>query len=444
MRRVLQATICVMVVWFGLFELGGFLAYKGEAAREQDIVQASAAGSSAVFYEAKPLLAKQTSYENKVIQESGKADPAAAAPNPDSKGKGAAPIDPNQKILYLTFDDGPSKNTVQVLDILKKEGITATFFVLGEHVLQQPKIAKRIIEEGHSIGNHSFNHKYEKLYGSFAEFADQVMKTDEAIYRTTGVRTTLFRAPGGTYTNFDQSYFDAMAAAGYQVHDWNVDSGDSKRVGVPASEILSAIKSSKLANTLNVLLHDSAGHAESVKALPEIIKYYKSKGYSFAKITDQIEPIQFRVAKQLKWSRALATQPEKAKLVQFSEKLDQSSKLAQAEKNAPSLILHRGQESLTLGAKDYILRDGSIEVSLLKLTKWIYGSVEFDMDHGAIEGYIDGNRVLALPSPANQSTARQADEIVVPVRSTLQKFGMEITKYIYNDRQREIWMTEQT
>src|SRR4029453_11475706 len=132
---------------------------------------------------------------------------------------------------------------------LKKEGISATFFMLGEHVLQQPKIVKRIIEEGHAIGNHSFNHKYERLYGSFSEFAEQVMKTDEAIYRTAGVRTTLFRAPGGTYTNFDQSYFDAMAAAGYQVHDWNVDSGDSKRIGVPASEILSTIKSSKLGST---------------------------------------------------------------------------------------------------------------------------------------------------------------------------------------------------
>jgi peptidoglycan/xylan/chitin deacetylase (PgdA/CDA1 family) len=441
MRRVLLATICVMVVWFG-FEIGGFTSYKGEAAGERENVQASEAAASATYYVAKSFLAKQTSYENDVKQASGKAEPSTAAPQ--NGREEAVPVDPNQKILYLTFDDGPSKNTEQVLDILKKEGISATFFMLGEHVLQQPKIAKRIIEEGHSIGNHTFNHKYEQLYGGFAEFAEQIMKTDEAIYRTTGVRTTLVRAPGGTYSNFDQSYFDAMAAAGYQVHDWNVDSGDSKRIGVPASEILSTIKSSKLAHTLNVLLHDSGGHAESVKALPDIIKYYKSKGYAFAKLTDQIEPIQFKVAKKLKWTRVQATKLEKAKLVQFSEKLGQSVLLAQTKNNAPSLILHRGQESLTLDAKDCVLRDGSIEVSLFKLTEWVYGSVEFDMEHGAIEAYVDGNRVLALPSQTNQTSAEQKDEIVVPVRSTLQKFGMEITKYIYNERQREIWVTEQT
>src|SRR4030095_15736516 len=114
------------------------------------------------------------------------------------------------------------------------------------------------------------------------------------------------------------------------------------------------------------------------------------------KITDQIEPIQFKVAKKLKWTRAKATQPEKAKLVQFSEKLGQSSMLAQEEKNAPSLILHRGQESLTLEKNDYVLRDGSIEVSLLKLTEWIYGSVEIDLEHGAIEAFVDGNRVFSL------------------------------------------------
>ncbi|WP_169086013.1 polysaccharide deacetylase family protein [Paenibacillus sp. PL91] len=443
MRRVLLATIGVMVVWFGLFEMGGFTAYKSEGANEREIVQArEAVASFTTYYEAKPLLAKQVSYENDVKQESGKAEPSVTAPQNDREE--AAPVDPNQKILYLTFDDGPSENTEQVLNILKQEGISATFFVLGEHVLKQPKIAKRIVEEGHSIGNHTFNHKYERLYGGFAEFAEQIMKTDEAIYRTTGVRTTLVRAPGGTYSNFDRSYFDAMAAAGYQVHDWNVDSGDSKRIGVPASEILTTIKNSKLAKTLNVLLHDSAGHAESVKALPAIIKYYKSKGYAFAKLTDQIDPIQFKVAKKLKWTRAQATKLEKAKLVQFSEKLGQSVLLAQTKNNAPSLILHRGQESLALGAKDYVLRDGTIEVSLFKLTEWVYGTVEFDIDHGAIEAYVDGNRVLALPSQASQTSTEQADEIVVPVRSTLQKFGMEITKYIYNEQQREIWVTEQT
>lgn len=426
MRRMLQAAICVLAVWFGLFEIGGFAAFKGGTAGEREVVQASAASASVTRYEAKPLPSEQLSYEPGLLNRGKPATAAAALPK-------------DQRLVYLTFDDGPSENTEQVLDILKQEGISATFFVLGEHVLQQPETAKRIIEEGHSIGNHTFNHKYEHLYGSFAGFAEQVMRTDEAIYRTTGVRTTLFRAPGGTYSNFDQSYFDAMAAAGYQVHDWNVDSGDSKRQGVPASEIVITIKGSKLADKLNVLLHDSIGHAESVKALPEIINYYRSKGYAFAKITDQVKPIQFTIAKKLKWSRAQATKMEIGKLSQFAEKLGRSSLPAQAEKDKPSLILHRGQQSLVLEPGEYRLRNGSIEVPLQKLTEWVQSSVETDTDDSALEAK-DGDRVVTMPDSAVK--APQAEQVVVPVRAALQNFGIEITSYVYNDQQREIWVTE--
>ena len=434
MRRIWQAAICTMVLWFGLFELGGFAVYEGGAAGEQEIVQASGAATTAAYYETKPVPAEQASYEPGKRLKLDKPVKAAAAPPKI-----------NQKLLYLTFDDGPSENTEKVLNILKQEGIMATFFVLGEHVLQKPEIAKRIVAEGHSIGNHTFNHKYEILYGSFADFSAQVMKTDDAIFRSTGVRTTLFRAPGGTYSNFDKGYFDAMAAAGYQVYDWNVDSGDSKRVGVPASEILTTVKGSKLADKLIVLLHDSAGHAESVKALPAIIKYYKSKGYAFAPITDQVEPIHFKVAKKLKWSRAQVSRPEKIKLVQFSEKLGRSIKPiqpAQVKKDMPDLILHRGQESLVFRAGEYSLSKGTIEVPLLKLTEWVEGKPESELDDGASKAYASGDRMLPGPSPAGKAADGKAEPAVAPVRATLKKFGIEITSYIYNDQQREIWVTE--
>lgn len=436
----MQAVICVMIVWFGMFELGGWAVYKGEAAREAEFVPASVSAASVSYYEAQPLLTEPASYESgKELEREKPAVKTAALPEDRVE---AASQKPNQKVVYLTFDDGPSKNTEKVLTLLKEEGIQATFFVLGEHVLQQPEIAKRIVEEGHSIGNHTFNHKYEKLYGSFTEFADQVTKTDEAIYRTTGVRTTLFRAPGGTYSNFDQGYFEAMAAAGYQVHDWNVDSGDSKRRGVPASEIIATVKGSKLADKLNVLLHDSTGHEESVKALPAIIKYYKSKGYSFAPLTDKIKPIQFTVAKKLKWSRAKVTESQKTKLAQFSEALGNSSRQAQAEQKEPVLILHRGEERLELQPAEYGVSKGAIEVSLLKLTEWIGGTAEMDLDNGVIETFMNGNRVFWLTDLADRPSNQPAEQIVVPVRETLKKFGIGITSFVYNDEQREIWITE--
>ncbi|WP_114378102.1 polysaccharide deacetylase family protein [Paenibacillus prosopidis] len=440
MRQIVQAAICVMFVWFGMFDLGGWAVYKGEAAREAEAVPASMHSASVSYYEAQPLLTEPVSYESgKELEREKPVVKAAALPNDRAE---ALSQESNQKVVYLTFDDGPSKNTEHVLSLLKKEGIKATFFVLGEHVLEQPKIAKRIAREGHSIGNHTFNHKYERLYGSFTEFADQVMKTDEAIYRTTGVRTTLFRAPGGTHSNFDQGYFDAMAAAGYQVHDWNVDSGDSKRRGVPASEIIATVKGSKLADKLIVLLHDSAGHEESVKALPAIIKYYKSKGYSFAPLTDKVEPIQFTVAKKLKWSREKVTESQRAKLAHFSEALGRSSRQAQAEQKEPVLILHRGEERLELQPAEYGVSKGAIEVSLLKLTEWIGGTAETDLDNGVIEAYMNGNRLLWLTGLADRPSNQPAGQIVVPVRETLKKFGIGITSFVYNDEQREIWITE--
>ncbi|MDQ8733854.1 polysaccharide deacetylase family protein [Paenibacillus sp. LHD-38] len=436
MRRMLKVAICAMIMWFGLIELGSFTGDQSNAAKERETVQASEAATAA-HYEAKPLLAAHASNETK--QQSGKDQPANTEVKP-SDSESAEMAEANQKIVYLTFDDGPSKNTEQVLDILKQEGISATFFVLGEHVLGQPEIAKRIIAEGHAIGNHTYDHKYERLYGRFSEFAEQVMKTDKAIYQTTGVRTILFRAPGGTYTNFDQGYFDAMAAAGYQVHDWNVDSGDSKRQGVPASEILTTIKGSKLASKLSVLLHDSAGHTESVKALPAIIKYYKSKGYAFAKITDEVAPIQFKAAGKLKWTRAHVTKTEITKLTQFSEKLSRESSLAQAAKNEPELIVHRGEGKLVLKSGEYSITSGAIEVSLRKLTEWVGGSLLLDVENGLIDAYYDGNRVLSLTSKEIH-TSREG-QVIVPVRAALQKFEIQITKYVYNDQQREIWLSE--
>ncbi len=447
MRRMMKAGVCTLVVWFGLFGLGGPALYSGDAASEREVVQASAGMGPIAESGAKPVLIEQISYEPGKPSE-GDAFPEAASLSENNKAA-AAPQEQeqkqnqkqNEKLLYLTFDDGPSENTKQVLDILKREGIAATFFVLGEQVLKQPEIAKRIVAEGHAIGNHTFNHKYDRLYGSFAEFAGQVMKTDEAIYKTLGIRTTLFRAPGGTYSNFDQGYFDAMAEAGYQVHDWNVDSGDSKRVGVPAAEILSTIKKSKLAATLNVLLHDGKGHAESVKALPAILKYYKSKGYTFVPLTDQVKPIQFNVAKQLKWDRAKVSKPEKQSLIAFSEKLGRNSLLGQAEPNAPSLILHRGEQRLELSKEEYRLRNGSIEVPLLKLSEWVGGITKLDLEHGIIEAYYDGNQVLKLSSQTGKMTVEQSERMAVPVRATLEKFGIIITSVVYNDQQREIWLS---
>lgn len=425
-RKWLRAAVCAMVIWFGLFEFGtgGPAAYKGDMLRELDKVEAKSAPTIFSVSEKEPLLASAITYANgQMAGQNNQLSYEVDGPLESNKSINGNSDEQNnrietklskgkEKIVYLTFDDGPSKNTEQVLKILEKENIKATFFVLGEQVLKQPKLSKQIVEAGHFIGNHTFNHKYASVYGSFAEFSNQVMKTDEAIYETVGVKTNLFRAPGGTYRNFDQGYFNAMAAAGYQVHDWNVDSGDSKRKNVPASEILTTIKGSSLVNKLVVLLHDGTGHEESVKALPAIIKYYRGKGYSFAPLTEKIEPIQFRVADSLKWDRAKVTDKQAEQLALFSEKLSEKALLAGKEKELPSLILHRGEGKLELKPDEYRLNKGAIEVSKLRLTEWISELAEL-----------------------------KVTEPVIPIRATLQKIGISITSFVYNDQQREIWLT---
>lgn len=359
-----------------------------------------------------------------------------AGANATAGGQGGNPSD---KVVYLTFDDGPSQYTAEVLSILKREGVPATFFLLGQQVERYPDMVKQIVSEGHAIGNHTYNHVYKELYGSFRNFADQIMRTDDAINKAAGIRTTLVRAPGGTYSNFDQGYFDGLKSAGYQVHDWNVDSGDSKRIGVPASEIIANVHGSKLANTLNVLMHDGTGHAETVKALPAIIAYYKKLGYTFATLNEQVEPMQFKLASQTKWSRGKVTEADKTTLVQFASKLDRTRSIAMAPKSDPVLVIHRGDQTLELQPTEYKLLNGSIRVPLDKLSDWLGGTAELDEKEGVVAVSFEGRQWFWLMDSWPPAAGEEA-KLDVPIRATLAQFGMEIESYVYTKEQREVWI----
>jgi len=223
--------------------------------------------------------------------------------------------------VYLTFDDGPSKLTPSILDLLAESDIRATFFVLGEKVVQYPELAKRIVKEGHSIGNHSYNHIYQELYQHPENFVDQVVDTAHAIYDTTGVVPYLFRAPGGTYGNFDSSYLKAVEAAGYTIYDWNVDSGDSRSRDVTAEEILATIKNAVVTERMIVLLHDSATHAETLAALPDIIEYFQSLHYEFLTITEETAPITSRLSESIKWDRKVMSDKQAKRLKEQMEQI---------------------------------------------------------------------------------------------------------------------------
>ena len=194
------------------------------------------------------------------------------------------------KVAYLTFDDGPDdKNTPAVLDVLKEAGVKATFYVTGRQAEAHPDVLQRIYDEGHAIGNHSYDHRYEKLYPDVNGFLAEMERTDEIIYGILGVRPLILRAPGGRIGHFTAAYAPAIRANGYVEHDWNVSSADAAPGHPVAQDFIDNISSETdqevAARTAIILMHSSEGHEETVKALPKIIELLKAKGYTFGVIT---------------------------------------------------------------------------------------------------------------------------------------------------------------
>ena len=198
------------------------------------------------------------------------------------------------KIIYLTFDDGPDPvNTPIVLDILKDNNIKATFFVLGTEIEKNPDILKRIYDEGHAIGNHSYNHIYRELYKSTNTYIEQLYHTDEIIKSILNLRPHISRAPGGSAGSFTNAYWDILKNQGYIDVGWNISSGDASNAN--ADQILDNIidqteNNSFLWSHAILLMHDGKGHTETIKALPHIINLYKSLGFDFHVINSKTPP----------------------------------------------------------------------------------------------------------------------------------------------------------
>lgn len=276
----------------------------------------------------------------------------------------------NPKTVYITFDDGPSANTAKVLDILGQEGVRATFFVLGNQAKSRPELINAIWEQGHAIGNHTYNHNYHDLYSEFTEFWSQIKQTEEIVRGITGVRPQLIRAPGGTFGHFDHTYFQLLKQAGYEVMDWTVDSGDSKRKGVPASEIVKASTADLKSSQVVLLLHDGGGHEESVKALPDIIAKYKAAGYVFDVLDNRVEPVQFRVSTVA--STLARTKPSAAWI--------DSNISPNAELFAPGkpLVLEVGKLETKLDPGEYSIQKGQYMVPLRAVIERLGGKVGWD------------------------------------------------------------------
>nr|WP_174783497.1 polysaccharide deacetylase family protein [Dolichospermum sp. UHCC 0352] len=194
-----------------------------------------------------------------------------------------AKLPPEKKVIALTFDDGPwPSSTAKVLDILKKNNIKGTFFVVGQNVKNYPDLTKRVVTDGHIIANHTWHHWYHHMNAQTAAY--EVANTTDIIYKTTGIKTSLFRPPGGNMRNGVAAYAKSNK---YAVIMWSSDSMDYSRPGVPRL-INNIFREAKPGGI--VLMHDGGGdRSHTVKALPEIISKFRKQGYEFVTVPELLE-----------------------------------------------------------------------------------------------------------------------------------------------------------
>ncbi|WP_434639651.1 polysaccharide deacetylase family protein [Thermoanaerobacterium thermosaccharolyticum] len=182
------------------------------------------------------------------------------------------------KIVALTFDDGPSKEfTKKYVDVLKSLNVKATFFVVGKMAEKNPDLLKYIADNGNEIGLHSYSHQYMPKM-SPQQIIDELYKTQAIIVNATGIKPDLFRPPYGAFNN---TLLKIANALGLHVVLWTVDPDDWKNPGI--SNIINTTVS-KTSHGSVILMHE--GKAETLAALPQIVERLKSKGYSFATISE--------------------------------------------------------------------------------------------------------------------------------------------------------------
>lgn len=197
-------------------------------------------------------------------------------------------------ICYLTFDDGPSDNTLKILDILDAYGIKATFFVVGT---AKKEYMPQIVNRGHAIGLHSTTHKYDVIYKDINSYLADIQQISDIVYNATGVRSNIIRFPGGSSNMVSAQYCKGlmtdltvrMPSLGYSYYDWNVSSGDASAARVPAATIVNnVLNGAKGKNSICVLMHDTSAKSTTVEALPAIIEGLDAMGFRFAPLTAEV------------------------------------------------------------------------------------------------------------------------------------------------------------
>ncbi|MCR5556212.1 MAG: polysaccharide deacetylase [Butyrivibrio sp.] len=201
------------------------------------------------------------------------------------------------RYVYLTFDDGPSSSTDDILDVLKEYDVKATFFVCGKPDSRYTDLYKRIVDEGHTLGMHSYSHKYNVIYESTESFKDDLDKLRRFLNETTGTWSKYYRFPGGSSNTVSKADMKELVQClndeGITFFDWNVAGGDATGGATKATIYNNVVNNVPRFKHSIVLLHDSADKMSTVEALPEIIEAIQAMDDTvIVPITDDTLPVQ--------------------------------------------------------------------------------------------------------------------------------------------------------
>lgn len=203
----------------------------------------------------------------------------------------------SKNTVYLTFDDGPSVLTENLLYYLRQENVKATFFVVPERTEYCYSLLKEISDAGHTIGIHSASHDYEKIYASVDAFLADFKEAYDIVLEATGKAPDIYRFPGGSVNDYNTDTRDdiiaEMARRGFTYFDWNVDSNDWQGYGW-TTLYTNVLADAQEFSTPVILFHNTGDRDNTVLVIEDIIKALKDKGYKFGSLSHKTEPIQFQ------------------------------------------------------------------------------------------------------------------------------------------------------
>lgn len=208
----------------------------------------------------------------------------------------------SDKTIYLTFDDGPSYLTNEILDILKEENVPATFFVTSQQIDKYQNIIKREYTENHTVAIHTATHNYSYIYSSEQNYFNDLNEIRNKVFTIIGEKPRIIRLPGGSSNTISKKYSpgimtritETLTHNDFYYYDWNIDSMDASGC-IDENQIYNNVITHLKSGTNIILMHDSPTKMTTVGALRDIIKYGKEGGYTFAKITKKTPQIHHHI-----------------------------------------------------------------------------------------------------------------------------------------------------